>query len=329
MSVDTLPAGRQAWIDEMRGMAVMLVVLQHAGHYTAMYQQVPAWFTAAMLALAPFRMPVLMLLAGLFLERALRKGAGPFVIDKLRRLAWPFVLWTVVSCLAAGTPERLLQLPVWRGAGYLWFVVFLLAFFVLAVPLRRVPYLLVVAVALVISLLARDGSKHGEQLFVLMAYFFTGAFAGRHLEQCAALLRDRRALWLLPCAAAAAAASVLTGAVKFNPAWFWLVLPALAGLFALAMRVRSAFWSQVTGFVGRRSIVFYLANTPVYKASLPLLVAAGLPQPAVLAGALLLALCVPVLLALAMQRSAAVALLFEFPLALPWRRPMPALQPDG
>lgn len=329
MSVAALPAGRQAWIDHARGMAAILVVLQHAGHYTAMYQEVPAWFTDAMLAVAPFRMPVLMLLAGLFLERALRKGTGPYLTDKLRRLAWPFAVWTIISCLAAGTPERLLQLPVWRGAGYLWFVVFLLAFFVLAVPLRRVPYLLVVSVALVISLLARDGSKHGEQLFVLMAYFFTGAFAGRHLQRCTALLRDRRALWLLPCAVAAAAASVLTGAVKFNPAWFWLVLPGLAGLFALAMRVQSAAWSRAVGFVGRRSIVFYLANTPVYKASLPLLAAAGLPQPAVLSSALVLALCLPLLLALAMERSAAVALLFEFPRELPWRMPLPARQPDG
>jgi hypothetical protein len=282
-----------------------------------------------MLAVAPFRMPVLMLLAGLFLERALRKGAGPFVTDKLRRLAWPFVVWTIISCFAASTPEKLLQLPVWRGAGYLWFVVFLFAFFMLAMPLRRVPHLLVVGVALLISLLARDGSKHGEQLFVMMAYFYAGAFAGRHLERGVALLADHRALWLLPLAAVAAFASVVTGAVKFNPAWFWLVLPALAGLFALALRVQAAPLMRATSFVGRRSIVFYVVNTPVYKASLPLLVASGMPDPAVMVSSLALAFGVPLLLALAMERNGGVALLFELPRTLPWRRRVPELQPEG
>lgn len=313
MSQSPSPVHRLPWIDRARGLAMLLVVVYHAGYYAAMHVHVPEWFQALHLALAPFRMPMLMLLAGLFLGRALGKGAGEFVQAKLRQLLWPFAIWTVISCFAAGTPELLLQLKVWRGGGYLWFIVFLFAYFMVGLLVRRVPHLLVALVALVISILARDGSKHGEQLFMLMACFFVGAFLGQHLQRLDALLADRRSLLLLLPAMVVAAGSVLTGAVRFNPLWFVLIVPALVGVQAVVWRIGTGWLQHLLEFVGRHSVVFYLANTPIYKGMIPVLLAAGVPAAGIVPASLLLALGVPMLLALARPHWAGIALLFEFP----------------
>lgn len=316
---------RQAWIDQARGLAVLLVIVYHAGSYAGAHFVVPGWFEYMRQALAPFRMPVMMLLAGLFLDRTLRRGTGPFLRDKLRRIAWPFVIWTVISCFAAGTPEKLLHLPVWRGAGYLWFMVFLFGYFLVALLVRRVPHLLMVLLALLVSFLARDGSRHGEQLFLMMAWFFLGAFAGRHLDRFTAVLADRRTLLLLPFAVVVAAIAAVTRNVKYNPDWVALVVPAVVFMLALVWRFRESPWMRHAGFLGKNSIALYLVNTPVYKLSVPLLAATGMPALAIMATSLLLALGVGIALALAMTRSSAVALLFELPRPPP--RPQPVLQP--
>lgn len=313
MSVSPANNERHEWVDRARGLALLFVVLQHAGYYAADSWPVPDWFRAMRDLLAPLRMPVLMMLAGLFLDRSLRKGAAPFLQAKLRQVLWPFLVWTVIWLVATGNAERLLELKVWRGGSYLWFLPFLLSYFLVALLLRRVPYLLVATGALVISVLARDGSRHGEQLFVLMAYFFLGAWLGRDLQRLSGLLTRRNMLLLAPFAVMAAMASVLTGRVKFNPLWLPVVVPAVLFLFALVRQLKAGAVTRVLEFVGTQSVVFYVVNTPVYMIIIPWLAARGLPPHALLGIALLAALGTATALALAKSRLGAVASLFEFP----------------
>jgi surface polysaccharide O-acyltransferase-like enzyme len=305
--------GRQDWVDRVRGLALLLVVLQHAGAYNVDLWSVPEWFQGLRNMLAPFRMPLLMMLAGLFLERSLRKGAAPFLKVKLRQVVWPFLVWTVISLVLTGEAEQLLEVKVWRGGTYLWFPPFLFAYFLVALLVRRVPYLLAAMVALVISILARDGSRHGEQLFVLMAYFFIGAWLGRDLPRLSAWLTWRNMLLLAPFALLAAVASMQSGRVKFNPLWLPVVVPAVLFLFALVHQLKAGAATRVLEFVGRQSVVFYVVNSPVYMILVPWLAARDMPPHAILGISLLVALVATTVLALAKARTAAVAALFEFP----------------
>jgi fucose 4-O-acetylase-like acetyltransferase len=304
---------RHAWIDQARGIALIFLVIQHAGSYGSRHFVVPEWFAALQLAMAPFRMPLLMMVAGLLLERSLRKGAIPFIQSKLGQILWPFLVWTVISQVLAGDAGRLLEPKVWRGAGYLWFLPFLFAYFMVALLVRRIPHLVVAFVALVIAVLARDGSKHGEQLFVLMAYFFVGAYIGRDLERFTIWVNWRRILLLSPFVVGASAASVVTGAVRYNPLWFPVVVPASLCLFALLREIQHARLLRVAEFVGARSVVYYVANTPVYVAMVPWLAARGFSAHAIIGITLLIAFLVTTAMALAKDRRRAASMLFELP----------------
>jgi surface polysaccharide O-acyltransferase-like enzyme len=306
-------AVRHAWIDQARGMALVFLVILHAGSYGNGHFVLPEWFTALQLAMAPFRMPLMMMVAGLLLERSLRKETIPFIQSKLGQILWPFLVWTVISQVLAGEAERLLEPKVWRGAGYLWFLPFLFVYFMVALLVRRIPHLVLALTALVISVLARDGSKHGEQLFVLMAYFFVGAHIGRDLQRFTTWMSWRRILLLSPFVVGASAASVFTGAVRFNPLWFPVVVPALLCVFALLHEIQHDRLLRVFEFVGRRSVVYYVANSPVYVALAPWLAARGFSAHAIIAITLLIAFLVTTALALAKDRSSVVSMLFEFP----------------
>lgn len=313
MPVSRTREERHDWVDRARGLALLLVVIQHAGAYSVDLWTVPEWFQATRNLMAPFRMPLLMLLAGLFLDRALRKGVAPFMQSKLGQVVWPFLVWTVISLVLTGEAGRLLEVKVWRGGTYLWFLPFLFAFFLVALLLRRVPCLVVAAVALVISALARDGSRHGEQLFVLMAYFFLGAWMGRDLHRLSSWLSWRNMLLFAPFAVVAAVASLQTARVKFNPLWLPVVVPGILFLFALMHQLKAGVATRVLEFIGRQSVVFYVVNSPVYMILVPWLAARNLPAHAILGISLLAALGATTALALAKVRMAGVASLFEFP----------------
>jgi uncharacterized membrane protein YcfT len=306
-------AARCGWIDQARGLAIILLVIFHAGRHAADHVAVPQWIGTALLALAPFRMPMLMVVAGLLLERSLRGGAVPFVQRKLRQILWPFLVWTLLSLVLAGEAERLLEPKIWQGHANLWFLPFLFSYFMVALLVRRAPHLLVVLVALLISVLARDGSRHGERLFVLMAYFYTGAFFGQHLERFAAWMSWRTVALLAPFVVAAALASAATGVVRYNPLWFPVVLPALVCVFSLLRQCEAARPLRTVAFVGRHAVVYYVVNSPIYVALAPWLAARGFSALAVISISLLLVLVVTTALALARTRSRAIALLFEFP----------------
>src|SRR5262245_12540756 len=94
-------AGRRRWIDQARGIAALFIVIQHAGSFANGLFVVPEWLETLRLSMAPFRLPLMMLLAGLLLDQSLRKGARPFIQSKLRQILWPFLVWTVISLVLA------------------------------------------------------------------------------------------------------------------------------------------------------------------------------------------------------------------------------------
>lgn len=144
----TVPAGsdgslrrvRHQWMDGLRGLAVVAVVLFHA----ELAGGPLPWLSELNLALEPYRMPLLMVLSGLLLERSLAKGARRHVDGKVRLILWPYLVWATLDMvnvvahrLAAGEPVE--SIPVgWlvhNPSSYLWFLSYLFCFHLLATPL--------------------------------------------------------------------------------------------------------------------------------------------------------------------------------------------------
>lgn len=310
------PAGnRLLWMDFARGVAIVLVILVHAGSVYADHGfALPAWIRTLDMGMAPYRMPLLVFLSGILLDTSLGKGVLRFTYGKFRNLVWPYVLWTVIICFATFSPEKLLALSVWAGGTYLWYIFFLGIYFFIALFVSRVPFLIVAAYALAIAILMPDGSKYGERLFVLMGFFFLGAFTGQYSHQFTRALANRWSLTLIPLVAGVSLMSALRGPINYAPLYAIIILPGVFGLCALLYHLQGSRFAAPFMYIGRKSIVYYVTHVPVYALVIWSLSAIGLTGAhVVIPACLIMGFAVATILAWAMDHSRAVACLFAAP----------------
>lgn len=266
---------RYQWMDALRGLAIVLVILRHAVTVPAQFGiDAPAWFQNVHEFLVPFRMPSLLLLSGLLLDRSLSKGTGRYVSGKLRSLAWPYLIWAFIFLGLNDGGDRWLDPTAWIATSYLWFLFFLMIYYAVAMVLTRIPVWIVVVAAWGASLLIPDGHLV-EQMLYFAGWFFLGQLASRHWERVYRLLRPVPAVIF-------AVLGALFG-------WFGLdgppeleyraefALGALMGILALAALFRALPSGSTTALqsIGRISLVWYVAHVPILLVSRRILVTAG------------------------------------------------------
>lgn len=313
-------AGRHAWMDAVRGLAVVLVVAYHGKTVLGRFvPEVPDALGLAQELFAPFRMPLLVFLSGMLLARSLAKPARAFAAGKLRRIAWPYAVWSVLflSVSAQASPERLLLLVV-DAPNYLWYLYYLVLYYAIAWALAtlRVPLLLVVPAALLAAAVV-DGYGPRRFLF-LLAFFLGGQLVALHRTSLPA---GHRGWWLSGCAAVAGLGALLSvGGVemKYEPAF--AVVPA-AGI-ALCLLVAPAHTggtgAHLLARVGRSSLVYYVAHYPVLWVLFTGLRALGVQAPLPMyALGLAVALAASAALVRLQSRSWTTNALFELPTHLP------------
>ncbi|RXR05949.1 acyltransferase family protein [Pseudoxanthomonas composti] len=317
--------GRANWIDWLRGMSVLMVVLLHAHQFAFLaYPEVGAGLPttqgafarlvhALNVAVAPLRMELMFLLSGMFVASGLRKGLRTYLRGKAERLLYPFILWSVLifvlreagSVLAKGEPIA------WRGmmdialgnTALTWFLYDLTLYFVAAPLLERLSPLLVGACALVISQLLLEVPGRSSDFFYYFIFFHVGS---RYTDFLGALASHAGRAWLLVSSLACCA---LVGcAFRFHYSSTWhgylpLVLLSMPLLFRLATQAclhRKS--SDLICFVGRNSIVFYLVHFPLYVVLGYLLRRLGQDGDLMFLMLLMIGVCVPWTIAWLRQR---------------------------
>lgn len=156
-----LDAGRIAWVDTAKALAVSLVVLYHVSgwFFAFVFVREPSSFAEFWLivsrVLVPVRMPLFFLVAGVLAYDALRRRWGVFARTRLIDLLWPFALWSVLIGSLWGIRLRATEgeSPVlalfWAlsGGSQLWFLPALALFLVVGKLTVRYPVATIVAAA--------------------------------------------------------------------------------------------------------------------------------------------------------------------------------------
>lgn len=259
---------RAAWMDQARGIAIVLVVLHHSMTWAELFGlQVPPVLVVFDAAFLPFRMPLLMFLSGMLVTRSLGKPTATYFAGKWRGIGWPYLLWTLIFLSLTGTltlslvPNILVYPPT-----YLWYLWFLFAFYVVAWVLARfqVPPLPVAALALAASAVAPEEYRI-SRFFFLMSFFMLGWW----WQRAGIGERGSHRLRMLVAATGFAAGAVISGIsiggtpTRYVTVYAWGVIALIAALALVLPGARSGRYARPIEFVGRNSIVFYVVHYPL------------------------------------------------------------------
>lgn len=283
-STSAASAERMEWMDVLRGTAIVLVILFHAvGTPWWLFEiDVPEWMYALADAFGPFRMPMLVLMSGMLVGRALTKPPGRYLSGKARTLLWPFAVWALfeiftIEWLTDDSSASILYPVEWlNGYTHLWFLPFLATYYVIALVAKPVPAWLMAVAMWQVSVLVPE---HLSRFLYLGGFFFAGHALFTHLDAVRRWLTAPVVL-LLGCAGVALGAMAASGADVWNQAvWVPMSLAGIFALVALAQRMRpgAAPWLRS---IGRSSIVYYLPHLPVQILLVRLLVESDAPVPA-------------------------------------------------
>lgn len=286
---------RITWMDTLRGIAIGLVILDHTGDLVQTnIGGLPAWIDAADDAVAPFRMATLVFLSGMLLPASLKKRGWAYLGGKLRRIGWPYLAWSliVITLLTAtttitGRPVDLMlyarTFNPFAPPTYLWYLYYLLVFYVLALVLRRVPWLVLSAGGFVVAALITAPFPTVGRMFYLMTLFFLGATAQEHLPRWEALLRNRVFRGVVIVIAAVTLTLAGSGvAVRYMPAYIWGAFAGLCVLMLISQAVAHTRPGRFLADNGRRSIVYYCTHWSAILIAYHILVKLGVSSPLLL-----------------------------------------------
>ncbi|WP_414467498.1 acyltransferase family protein [Kytococcus schroeteri] len=248
-------------MDLLRGTAVSLVVVLHVAVVPSnLGATVPDWMIRSQYALEPYRVPTLLFLSGMLLNRSLSKSASRYIYGKLSNIVWPYFVWTFITAAILGKTELLTVPKTWLiGMNHLWFLTVLIVCYMLA-PVTRWIHPALFA-ALFLTLIPLAPLDAAERLLRSSAFFFFGAAI---LPLAPRIQATGRTLgWLAGIVAFGWGAALANspGLREINPfAEFALSTVGIVFLVWISPQLPS---SMMLEYIGRNSIVLYLAHAPI------------------------------------------------------------------
>jgi fucose 4-O-acetylase-like acetyltransferase len=337
-SPTTPPAGRNEFVDYLKGWLILLVVWGHAIQYLA-YQDAQFWSDPIFRLIYIFHMPLFMAVSGYVGFGAIQRLAVPaYASRRIRQVLAPILGWAIVfrlllalpGWLLAGAPAPAawfiklghdLQFESWLRFWFLWavFLAAMITAVLRAARLDRWPAFLFVTIA---SLFLPDEANLGLIKSVLPFYFLGHLFARGPLIPSASLqpkllgvgLAATLAAWLAwkPQYHAYLVSLRLTSAnAGFLAVRFATVAVVSATFVLLAWRVYRPGRGAILIGLGRASLGIYILQTFVFYGVRWL----GAPFDARL---LALVLGLPAALVICLGLGQLVAILEGYPLVARW-----------
>lgn len=257
---------RITWMDAVRGTAILLLLIWHAGAVPVLYgQEMPEFIRTANAFFTPFRMPTLMLLSGMLLAKSLQKPLPKYYAGKIAMILWPYILWVLI---AKGTFLDVEGMPwwhwrAWYATSYLWFLFFIGVYYLVAPAFKRLPTWLPVIVPAIIGLILPHGTME-QRLAYFAVFFFFGNLMARRPFSVGFITKSRWAfVFAVPAVAFGVASCMWTEALQYS---VWGAPASISGMIALAAlfaRLRDSSRAQmVMQFLGRSSLIYYVSHFP-------------------------------------------------------------------
>jgi fucose 4-O-acetylase-like acetyltransferase len=279
-STKSAPKPRLEWMDCLRGISIVLVVILHAYSIAAMHSGNSIRAVVVFdNVFGPLRMPIMVFLSGLFVPRSLTKGVSTYFSGKLRGVAYPYFLWSglmiALFFLASVTIGWKVEIGIIAKVFYapiehLWFLAYLFLFFVLAFLVRRFNPLLVAAVTMVVAFLPVAGNW--EKFWYLASFFMLGVAAATFPLVWERATRSAIVSGLLLTVSIATlwALTMKLVYVPGTPFRTALVLAALVGASGVFMRIAHLVPFAPFRYIGRNSLIFYIVHWPSIIFSAPI-----------------------------------------------------------
>lgn len=259
------PRPRMYWMDALRGLAVLLVVLQHSTSYPAQRGTNLEFYVVDVSAdvLSPYRMPLLLLLSGMLLGPSVRKSLFAYFDGKIRKILWPLVLWALITGWSQGVLHDVVNLSFWlAGPLHMWYLGVLLFCYAVGPVTRWISPWVVAGGFLAFLFLFDPDDFFWRRLLYYAIYFFLGAAIWPHITRL-----QRLGPWF-PITMGIIGILVSIGSLarivdvrpQMNLIWIFAPLAGMAAIVWLGPKLPRMRWLE---FAGRRSIVLYVAHFPI------------------------------------------------------------------
>ena len=259
--------GRIISLDIIRGVAIAMVIGLHGVvSISGRLENISPLFMCFFNAITPFRMPVLMLLSGLFLWKSLSKGFYPFVLGKIYHILYPYIIWSFIMWLIMYIRSRVMSEEGYSLAyslmvspiEHLWFLHSLIIFFAISV-IFFIPYksFFCILIALFMEFCSDEYLRFRIDLFVLI---IIGGFLGGHIEVLTKLT-FKSPVTIVCCGVF----GILCFQKNLPDLFNEIILPLTIFPFLFSFS-NIGFIVRVTGYIqwlGRKSLGFYLSHLPI------------------------------------------------------------------
>ena len=275
---------RLNWVDAAKGISILLVVMLYATNGAGEATGDIGLMHYIIGFATPFRMPEFFLISGLFLAHVIARPWARFADRRVVHYLYFYALWAVIHIvlkvgLASADPVTAGQYLLWaivQPYGVLWFI-YVLAMVSVAAKLLfefRVPKWLGFAAAALLSMTQiKTGSYAIDQFAAYFVFFYSGYIFAPMIFK----LVDQVIAAPITATAALVAWGLLNGTLVFSggflaepthftmgiaefaPIRFALALSGSVALCVLAGLLAQFKWNNWLGFIGKNSLVIYVA----------------------------------------------------------------------